>query len=81
MGGRASRNQIMSNLRKSNYPKFRIGDGLNSVPVESKYTLLSFRFNLLDGIRAFFPNMKQPGAYRRMRSKITRRMNKPFGYK
>jgi hypothetical protein len=36
LGGKASRDHIMSSFRKSVYPKFRVGDGLNSLPIESK---------------------------------------------
>lgn len=36
LGGSATRDHIMSSYRKSIYPKFKIGDGLNSLPVESK---------------------------------------------
>jgi hypothetical protein len=58
----------MSSYRKGLYPQFKIGDGVNSLPLEN-------------GIRSFFPKMAQPGAYRKIRSEVTRTMNKPFGFK
>lgn len=36
LGGSATRDHMMSSYRKGIYPQFKIGDGLNSLPIESK---------------------------------------------
>lgn len=40
LGGMATREEIMSTHAKSIYPQFKIGDGINSLPLESKLTIL-----------------------------------------
>lgn len=47
LGGSATKPLIMSNYRKSIYPKFKIGDGLNSVPLESKLQLSPYKLTII----------------------------------
>ena len=36
LGGMATKDEIVSTFKKSIYPQFKIGDGINSLPLESK---------------------------------------------
>lgn len=42
LGGKASRDSLMSTYRKTAFPKFKKGDGPNSLPLESKVLNLIF---------------------------------------
>jgi len=76
MGGRGTQNAIMSNLRKSTLPRFRVGDGPNTLPIESRFTN-----NFLDGEHQFFPKFSHNGAYRKKQSDVTRVRNNPITFK
>ena len=44
LGNKASADNIMASFRKTAFPKFKTGDGVNSLPLESKFLGLMGRW-------------------------------------